>query len=317
MAKPSATDRVSRILAVIPWVAAEGRTPIATVCQRFQVTTKDLLADLAVVPFVGRYPYTPDTLIDLSIDDDHIEVVYGNYFERPLQLTRIEALSLLTAGRAATAQPGNDEDGPLARALGKVASVLGVAVDETLEVVLEGGGTEVQERLEQAVAGHRVVEADYFSHARNTATHRVLEPHRLFHADGAWYLDAHCRTSDAQRVFRLDRFAEVVVSDEVFEPAEPLDGPPSFEPGAEVPRVVLDLPPDGAWVAEQYPVDSVEARPDGRIEVRLGVRTVAWLERLLLRLGPDARVIEAPVELQATGPSAAGRLLRRYQDPGR
>ena len=61
---------------------------------------------------------------------------------------------------------------------------------------------------------------------------------------------------------------------------------------------------------EQYPVERVEERPGGGWRVRLVASERAWLERLLLRLGTDARVVDGPVEAAS---EAAGRLLSRYR----
>ena len=44
----------------------------------------------------------------------------------------------------------------------------------------------------------------------------------------------------------------------------------------------------------------------------LAVSENAWLERLLLRAGPGARVVEPP-ESTEIGPAAARRLLARYR----
>jgi hypothetical protein len=63
-------------------------------------------------------------------------------------------------------------------------------------------------------------------------------------------------------------------------------------------------------VIEQYPVEAVEERPGGGWRVRLVASERAWLERLLLRLGTDARVVDGPVD---AGREAAGRLLSRYR----
>jgi proteasome accessory factor C len=64
-------------------------------------------------------------------------------------------------------------------------------------------------------------------------------------------------------------------------------------------------------VVETYPTESVEVEPDGRLRVVLVASERPWLERLLLRLGPAAEVVE-PDEARAAGPSAAKRLLARY-----
>ena len=63
-------------------------------------------------------------------------------------------------------------------------------------------------------------------------------------------------------------------------------------------------------MTERYPVTS--ATPDGpeHLVVELPVLSVRWLERLLLRLGPGAEVLE-PAELRRAGAEAAARVLAR------
>ena len=58
---------------------------------------------------------------------------------------------------------------------------------------------------------------------------------------------------------------------------------------------------------------AVKCAADGTSEVVLAISETAWLERLLVALGPDARV-EAPPELVTLGATAAARLRQRYAD---
>jgi predicted DNA-binding transcriptional regulator YafY len=50
----------------------------------------------------------------------------------------------------------------------------------------------------------------------------------------------------------------------------------------------------------------------GRAEIEVFVGGDAWLERLLLRLGPDARVVDPP-EYRTLAAEAAARGLERYR----
>ena len=72
---------------------------------------------------------------------------------------------------------------------------------------------------------------------------------------------------------------------------------------------MLELEPPARWVVEQYPHEGVEEGDEGRVRVRLRVGERAWLERLLLRLGPQVRVVEGDPGVAA---EAAARLLARY-----
>jgi proteasome accessory factor C len=114
----------------------------------------------------------------------------------------------------------------------------------------------------------------------------------------------------------VDRVECADVLDETF-PALPTVAPlPTYAPGPQDPRVVLDVGPEGRWVAESYPVESVEVGSgdrDGRLRITLAVSGTAWLERVLLRLGADAEVVTGD---PGVGPRAAARLLARYRPSG-
>ena len=84
-----------------------------------------------------------------------------------------------------------------------------------------------------------------------------------------------------------------------------------FNPRPSDRRVTLLLNAGAAWVPESYPVESVEEMPDGRLKVVLVASERAWLERLLLRLGPAAEVLD-PAEVRVEVAEAARRLLARY-----
>jgi len=75
--------------------------------------------------------------------------------------------------------------------------------------------------------------------------------------------------------------------------------------------VRLRLAPDAAWVAETVPTEEVTPRRGGGFDVVLAVSGPAFLERLLLQLGPSARVLDPP-EAAAARADAAGRVLARY-----
>jgi len=312
MARPSATDRLGRILAIVPWIAEQDAPLISDVCARFDLTVEELMDDLAIVPMVGLHPYTPDSLIELVVDDDRVSIEYGNFFERPLRLTQDEALVLLATARAAEPSKGHDPDGPLARALRKLAAVVGVDLDGDLEVVLdEPPGDEVPV-LEAAIREREALHIGYFSHARNAHTDRTIEPLRLFHTAGAWYLDAHCRATDEERVFRVDRITAIERTGEHFERSVGRTTTDAFVPDDDLPRVTLEVDREGSWVAEQYPVDDRTELADGGLRLTLAVSATPWLERVLLRLGPHGRVVDGPDELRRAGVDAARRLLERY-----
>lgn len=304
-----ADQRLRRLLAMVPWVASQDGPHIEEVCSRFGCTEAELVDDLALLFLCGVHPFTPDTLIDATVEDGRVWIRFAEWFSRPLRLTPAEGLALVAAGAALLAVPGTDPDGPLARGLAKVAAVLGVDPDESVGVELGAAPPEVLAAVQRASSECRRIEIDYYSFGRDAWARRVIDPHQVFNAAGQWYVGGWCHLAVADRIFRLDRIRSAGILDEAFEPRPTVAQPPVFTPRPEDPVVVLDLPPSARWVAEEYPVDGVEERADGRWRVRLRVSERAWLERLLLRLGPDARVVEGD---QGVGAAAAARVLERY-----
>jgi proteasome accessory factor C len=311
MSRRSAAERLRRLLAVVPWIVANDGPTLEGVCQRFGMTEGELLAELDLVFLCGVHPFTPDSLMDVVIEGGRVWIRYADYFDRPLRLTPEEGLALVAAGAALGDVPGADPGGPVARALAKVAAVLGVEPGEALDIQLGTAPPETLAVLQDAVAHHRQVELDYYTYGRDERSLRVVDPRAVFAAEGAWYLDGLCHRAGAARRFRLDRMAGVRLLESTFEASDVvIVTPPSvFDPDPDDPRVVLDLAPRARWVAEQYPTEALEEQPDGQLRITLVAGERAWLERLLLRLGPDAVVVTGADDVAR---QAARRVLARY-----
>jgi proteasome accessory factor C len=296
---------MQRVLAMVPWIAANDGPTIDEVCARFSTTREQLLDDLQVVWLVGLPPYTPEQLIDVVLEEDRVWIHYADYFAQPLRLTPEQGLALVTAGAALRSLPGADLTSPLSRGLEKLAAVLGILGDAAGEVL---------DTLRTAIAQNRRVRIDYYSYGRDTRGERDIEPYRLHADEGALYLFAHCDTAEGERLFRVDRISSATLLDETFEPVAGRRDAELFRPSDDDPRVTLHLAPEAKWILEQYPVEDVAQMKNGRVRVTLAVAARPWLERLLLRLGSGARVAHAPAGsgLDTAARDAAARVLARY-----
>ena len=317
MSGPSASaERLQRLLAMVPWIAAQDGPTVEEICSRFDLTPAQLAADLEVIWLVGLPPYTPDALVDVVQEGDRVWIHYADFFDAAHRLTPDQAVALLTAGASVLALPGADPDGALAGGVAKLAEVLGVDAGQVLDIDLGSASPEVVAVLREAVATAHRVRLDYYSYGRDTRTVRDVDPYVLQAQDGALYLLGHCHLAGGQRRFRVDRIAAAALLDDA---ASPPDGPlftEVFRADDADPRVSLDLAPEASWVREVYPVEAVDGRADGSSTVTLAVAATPWLERLLVTLGPAARVVDGPPELVAAAPRAAGRILARYRlDP--
>ena len=67
---------MARLIAAIPWIVAQDGASLDEISARFDYPRELLLKDLEeVVFFVGVPPYTPDTLIEVTIDDDMVWIL--------------------------------------------------------------------------------------------------------------------------------------------------------------------------------------------------------------------------------------------------
>jgi proteasome accessory factor C len=309
VSRPRADERLRRLLAMVPWVAANDGPTVEEVCARFGIDERQLGADLELLFLCGLYPYTPDMLIEADIAGGRVWIRYADYFARPLRLTPAEGLALVAAGTALLAVPGTDSEGPLARGLAKLADALGVDPDEAVEVDLGEASSDLLATLQEAAAQSRQVEIDYYAYGRDERTTRTIDPWAVFSSAGQWYVQGRDHTRDAERLFRLDRIRSARLLYGTFErPAATTAA--VYNPRPEDPVLTLELEPAASWVAEQYPNEGVDDLGGGRLRVRLRISEQAWLERLLLRLGPDATVTDGDGRQLVR--DAAERVLQRY-----
>lgn len=319
MTRLTATERVQRILAVIPWIVSHQGATVAEICDRFALGRDELLEDLDFVFYnVGLHPFTPDVLAEVTVEDDRVRIHIGDYFRRPVRLTHAEALTLLAAGRALSGRPGSDPDGTLGRAVGKLAGVLGVDASDALEVALGEADPTLLRAVSDAAAARQQLELSYYSYGRDEASRRTVDPLRVFARDGHWYLLALCHSAGGERLFRVDRIEGAEPTGASFDaPSAPDElevdriRPDRFRSGR---TVEITAPASAAWVGETYPCDEVDTLDDGRIRIVLPVTATPWLERLLLRLGPTATARDAETGEDLTGLAAAAavRVLGRY-----
>jgi proteasome accessory factor C len=313
MSPKSTEERLARLLAVVPWVAAHDGPTLAEVSRRFSVSEEDLVDDLNLLFMCGVYPFTPDALIEVDIEAGRVWIRFADWFRRPLRLSAREALALVAAGRAVLSAPaplaGAGAEGPLATAVRKLEAALGAGAEGAVEVEPGEATPEVLAALRTACERHRKVRICYYSFGRDVTTERVVHPWEVFSAEGHWYLLGWCELAEGRRLFRVDRVQSAQVCEEGFEPPADIGPPGVYHSRPDDPLVVLDLAPEARWVAERYPHEGAKELPSGHLRVCLRASSRAWLERLLLRAGPSARVVSGAEGVAA---AAARRVLARY-----
>lgn len=295
---PRASERLRRLLVVVPYLVQHPGTELGEVTRLFGVPEDALVEDLQLLFVSGLPPYGPGDLIDVDIQDGRVWIRMADYFARPLRLTRSEAVALYLRGAALAAMPDVPEAPALDSALAKLAQGLGPqTLGELPERVhaASAGRTETLDALRAAAAGHERIRIEYYAASSASTSVREVDPEVVFHAIGNWYVVAWDHRSDEERVFRADRVRSVEPTGERFEPRG-LAGAdrPLYSRGERDARVRLLLSPDARWVAEYYEIEETLERRGGTLEVEMPAGRLEWAERLVLRLSGAAEVVGPP-----------------------
>lgn len=309
MTSSRTVSRLSRILALIPYVLEGGSANVDEIVDRFGYSKEQLTRDLNTVFVCGLPGYGPGDLMEAYIDEDQVVIDAADYFTRAPRLTPTEALGLLAAGLTVIGM--GEASSALQSAVRKLskAAIPEASGSVAIDVLDESDNVGA---LRRAAEDQRVVRITYRSVGKEETTVRDVEPWHVFAAIGRWYVTGRCRLVNDERTFRVDRIKEIRVLDETF------DRPTSVpEPGVGYTATdddivcTIDLFPRARWVLEYYPVEVI--RESSRsTRIRFSAPDPEVPARLLLRLGETARLVEGKDVAERVA-SLGERLLARYR----
>jgi len=307
VSSPRTARRLSRLLAMLPWVIANPGATVQEVCERFGYTPRQLTADLNLVFVCGLPGYGPGDLMVAYIDDDEVVVEMADYFSSAVRLSAPEALTLLAAGMAVL----SSGQGPTALRSG-VAKLQTLLLPESAEaLVVDLAEPGLVGELRKAAADGTVLHIVYTAIGSGATTERDIEPWTVFSTLGNWYVAAHCRLADGERVFRIDRVqAAEPIGESFTPPAKPPPPVVMYSPGVDDVVATIRLGPAAQWITEYYPLEVLEGDQDSTL-VRFSASDPLVIARLLLRLGDTADLIDG-AEVDAAQADLRRRILARY-----
>ncbi|MFJ7196941.1 MULTISPECIES: helix-turn-helix transcriptional regulator [unclassified Streptomyces] len=261
----------------------------------------------------------------------------GGYRTRLTGLARDEAEALFLSGLPSALREMGLEDAASAARL-KVSAALLPSLRDASESAgrrfhLDAPGwyqepvtPELLPAVAEAVWDDRIVRARYRRGGGDGEVEREMAPHGLVLKAGVWYVCA--RVGDDFRVYRIDRFSAVTVTDERFGRDERFDLPGFWEErAAQFARSLLRcevrvrVSPEGVrrlpHTMDRSAVrDALEAAgpadAEGWLTLTLPVESDEVAYSQLLSLGPESEVLE-PAALRARFAAAAERLGELYR----
>ena len=229
----------------------------------------------------------------------------------PLMLSDDEALAL-TLGLLAARRLGLAAHAPgVEGALAKIERVLPNHVRERVRSVEETLIWDIGEpdlhrpdpgivmALSGAARDRRRVTLSYRS-TTGEATRPLFDPYGLVCRRGRWYAIGNCHLRGGQRLFRVDRVAEVAVCEDRFERPLAFDVLRAVQTSlGSVPRslaveVELDTDLETARRHISAEVATLEEMPSGGLVLRGYTDAPDWMARLLARIGCRLTVLQPP-----------------------
>lgn len=308
-----AASQLRRLLHLIPRLADGESHSLAAVAKQMRTDTGTLLRDLqSLSARFGPEPGGFTEGVQIFLEPERVSV-RTSHFARPMRLTGAElaALELGLAMLRAERPPEEHRaiEGARERLRAALARVRGRDVHDGLRHAQLGatGDPARFAEIRRAVRERRKLRLTYRRAHAAEAGERLALPYALVVARGAWYLVAHCESSDGLRIFRLDRVERAEGT------AERFTLPAGFSVEAvvrdgrvfhaeEARRLTVRYSPRVArWIAER---EGAELAADGSLTLEHPLADAEWAVRHVLQYGPDAEVV-APDELRA---AVRGRL---------
>jgi predicted DNA-binding transcriptional regulator YafY len=316
-----ATARLSRLLAMVPWLLNRQGVPLDEAARHFDITEAQLVKDLELLFVCGTPGHMPDDLIEAEWATGRENPDNAEAIARPLRWAPDEAIALIAGLRTLAELPvasSPHDRRAVESALVKlsVAAQDAVGAASRLTIDLSAGAAEETLRTaREALRLRRRLRMRYVVPTRDETTERDVDVMRVTNLGGRWYLEAWCHRAEDVRLFRVDRVAGV----ELLE----VDGTPPpeaisrnaderlFTPSDDDLLVTLEVEPRGRWVAEYYPVEETEELDGGRLRITLKVANPRWLPQLVMRLSGAGRIVE-PLALADETVAAARAALANY-----
>lgn len=303
----TAAEQLDRLLRLLPKLEARGPQPVAGLAAELGVSEQTLRKDIETL--VRREHAEPAGFMEavtLVMDGDLVSLDRVGYFNRPMALTRDEAVALdISIALLLTEYPESEHE-RLTEARQKLARIrVDAREPQGIALAVRIGQVDLEARrfrnvLETCVAEKRLASIHYQKPNDAAASARVVGPLGLVCVRGVWYLFATSGADASVRQFRLDRVRGAEALDERFIPPADFDlqallrdGRPFASEARE--RVVIRYSGKAARVVAEDEGGVLDA--DGRIVQEYPLGDPDWAVRQVLRWGADAELLE-PRELR-------------------
>lgn len=313
------TERINRILFILSYVSQNQGVTVEELAKQVGMRPKQLVKELDFMLLIGKPPFRPDDYVDIYVEDQRVYIEFDQMLNRPLRLTRPEAMALLMSLQLLDPEVDPKAVQSLKTKIEKaISNCLDPAARLEDRIVLDRPSRPISNYfalLHQAIEDRHKVEIDYYSLTRDKKSRRKVRPYFLLKHLGFWYLTGYCEMRRAPRTFKFERILSVKLLDDAFPPPEDLHVEKYKDnflqsTGSHCIEIYFD-PQAAPWILERWGA-SARKEKDGGVVLTLYSETLEFPSRLVLQAAPHARPLSPP-ELIEKVRKDAQQVARMYE----
>jgi proteasome accessory factor C len=293
--------RTARLLDLVPFINSHQGISLKDLANHFEVTPKQMSADLMTLWMCGLPGYTHLELMDLEFESGFVTIRNAETLAKPRTITFQEGVALLLGlDLISSSLPSDRQD--LSAAIDslrkRLTAKLGVPVKLSVVPTTSAG---ILAALADAIKENSGLLIRYHSIYKDEISERSVKPIDIYESEGHQYLRAYCFTALDHREFRVDRIDR----------ANPTVVPAHIETPNQVLEKIkfsISIKNSSRDVAERFGISHL---PIGE-SVELSSYSRQWIERSVMASGGATSLI-SPSGIRSDISEKAQLMLNRYK----
>ena len=278
----SAVDRVTRVLDLVPFILENPGIEVSVLAAKFNISEKQVLADLELIFMCGLPGYTPYELIDLAFEDGVVTVIDPQVLDKPRVFTEVEAV-VLNLGLSIIKNAINDPD--QVKSIDDLQKKIGAKFTSISEISFTTNKPAFYDQVSDAITRNAAVNLTYNSISRDEVSNRTLIPKRIYLAQGNFYFIAIDTNSNQERHYRMDLILNCEITNSAHTNISSFaDIEEPFE---------FKIQSTNKYLTERYSDLFTGVSQKGDVYLAQGrMNNPHWLKRLVISNAPDLQLLE-------------------------
>ncbi len=293
------------IFLLLSYVNNHPGVTLSALSKKFKHSKREIKKALELASLCGLPDYTPFDLIEVDFEGEKVFLRFADYFERPLNLSVVEAVAILTAVKLIK-KTGLPLVESLNSAVKKIKGALSGEFSQKIEEAAEGRmivteevNPEILTKINYCLEKCLRAEMVYHTVSRDQISCRQIDPYLLILDKGKWYLMAYCHSRRNLRRFLVSHIKEFTPLSEKFERknfsfADYVNLYSSSSLGGREVKLLYG-PEVSDYIREILSPKVREDKPDGSCLVTLKASSFpGLLKKWVLPYGSHVKVLEPP-----------------------